>query len=403
MESSAALMTASLGDPERARTKTRAVPWYLIAVLFASTSVTVGIIWDISWHQTIGRDTFWTPAHMATYVGGLTAGLACGWLALKTTFAGSERERGRSVQFWGFRAPLGAWVAIWGTFAMLTSAPFDDWWHNAYGLDVQILSPPHVVLALGIITIQIGAILMALSWQNRSRDQNRRPLAIAYAYAGGMALAMMAVLITEYSFPNDQHSPLFYWVTAGMFPIALFSNARAGLLRWPATATALMYTGLVLAMMWILPLFPAQAMLAPIHQTVTRMNPPEFPLLLVVPAFGLDLLLRQRSGDGPVSRWRDWWLAAVGAVVFVVLLTAVQWPFAEFLLSDGARNYFFQGDTWGYSARPGAWRTQFWPPNSAGGPTFLETAPRIAFAIPLAFVSGRLGLWWGNWMTRVRR
>ncbi len=28
---------------------------------------------------------------------------------------------------------------------MITSAPFDDWWHNAYGLDVKILSPPHVV------------------------------------------------------------------------------------------------------------------------------------------------------------------------------------------------------------------------------------------------------------------
>ena len=47
------------------------------------------------------------------------------------------------VRFWGFRAPLGAWVAIWGAFAMLTSAPFDDWWHNAYGLDVKVLSPPH--------------------------------------------------------------------------------------------------------------------------------------------------------------------------------------------------------------------------------------------------------------------
>lgn len=30
------------------------------------------------------------------------------------------------ISSWGFRAPYGAWVAIWGALAMLTSAPFDD-------------------------------------------------------------------------------------------------------------------------------------------------------------------------------------------------------------------------------------------------------------------------------------
>src|SRR5581483_7701732 len=140
-----------------------AAPWSIYAVLFASTSVILGVIWDISWHRTIGRDTFWTPAHMAIYLGGIVAGVACGWLALHTTFAGTPEERAQGVRFWRFfTAPLGAWVCIWGTFAMLTSAPFDDWWHNAYGLDVKILSPPHTVLALGIGAIQLGALLMTL-------------------------------------------------------------------------------------------------------------------------------------------------------------------------------------------------------------------------------------------------
>ena len=29
---------------------------------------------------------------------------------------------------------------------MIVSAPFDNWWHNAYGLDVRIISHPHMVL-----------------------------------------------------------------------------------------------------------------------------------------------------------------------------------------------------------------------------------------------------------------
>ncbi len=85
------------------RTTSTAVPWAIYAVLFASTSVVLGVIWDISWHRTIGRDTFWTPAHMAIYLGGVVSGLTCAWLALHTTFAGSPEDRAAAVRFWGFR------------------------------------------------------------------------------------------------------------------------------------------------------------------------------------------------------------------------------------------------------------------------------------------------------------
>ena len=122
------------------------IPWYCHAVVLGGTSIVLGVLWDISWHSTIGRDTFWTPAHMAIYLGGVLGGVSSGWLVLKTTFRGTSEEHARAVRLWGFRGPLGAWVSIWGAMAMLTSAPFDNWWHNAYGLDVQILSrgPPRL-------------------------------------------------------------------------------------------------------------------------------------------------------------------------------------------------------------------------------------------------------------------
>ncbi|HEV3073438.1 MAG TPA: hypothetical protein VHB47_03375, partial [Thermoanaerobaculia bacterium] len=113
------------------------VSWPLAAAVLGTTAVVTGLLWDISWHASIGRDTFWTPAHLAIYLGGLLCGLSAGWLALSTTFVGTAAQRGMAVGFWGFRAPLGAWVAIWGSIAMLTSAPFDNWWHDAYGLDVK--------------------------------------------------------------------------------------------------------------------------------------------------------------------------------------------------------------------------------------------------------------------------
>ena len=81
---------------------------------------------------------------------------------LTTTFRGSAADHASTVRFWGFRGPLGAWLCIWGTLTMIASAPLDNWWHNAYGLDVKIMSPPHMVLSWGMVGIQAGAMLMAL-------------------------------------------------------------------------------------------------------------------------------------------------------------------------------------------------------------------------------------------------
>src|ERR1039457_7226796 len=116
------------------------IPWYLWCSALAVTSVTIGAHWDVSWHRSIGRDTFWTPAHMAIYLCGIIAGFGGGAVTLMRTFGPRDESRESTVKLSGFRAPLGVFLCIWGAVAMLTSAPFDNWWHAAYGLDVKILS-----------------------------------------------------------------------------------------------------------------------------------------------------------------------------------------------------------------------------------------------------------------------
>ncbi len=368
------------------------VPWSIYAVLLASTSVVLGVIWDISWHRTIGRDTFWTPAHLAIYLGGVVAGLTCGWLALKTTFAGSFEDRAASVRFWGFRAPFGAWVCIWGAIAMVTSAPFDDWWHNAYGLDVKIISPPHMVLAAGIAAIQCGAMLMALAWQNRSVG-NRRHLGRLYLLGAGLLVLLAATVATEYIQRWDMHQSLFYQVSSAVFVFFLVSTARASVARWPATITALIYAALTVVMVLVLPLFPAQPLLGPIYVQVDRFMPPDFPLLLFIPAMAIDLVM-QRVSPG---RARDWGLAALIGVLFVATFVAVQWPFADFLVSSWARNDFFGSHRMDYSIPPQIQERWY----RINAPDNLRVG--LSIAAVLACVSARLGLWWGNWMSRVQR
>src|ERR1043165_3723069 len=73
--------------------------WHAYTLVFAAACVMVGVYWDISWHMSIGRDTFWTPAHLLIQAGGLIAGISSGYVALHTTLRGSDAEREASVSF----------------------------------------------------------------------------------------------------------------------------------------------------------------------------------------------------------------------------------------------------------------------------------------------------------------
>ena len=367
----------------------------LYAVLFSAACIVFGLIWDISWHMTIGRDTLWSPPHVLEQIGASVAGLACGAYVLWMTFRAPPSVRAQGVRFWGFRGPLGAWVCIWGALTMIASVPFDDWWHNAYGLDVQILSPPHTVLLAGMVAIQIGAMLFALALQNRGSGSIARRAGWMYAFAAGVLVTMGAVAWAEHiAWPNTWHSARTYRIAAGVFPLFLVAAARAGRLRWPATAAAATYMAIMLLMLWILPRFEAQAMLAPIMRPVDAMVPMPFPILLIAPALAIDLLMH-RFGAG-----RDWLLAALIALAFVGVLLAVQWPFSSFMLSPAARNPFFGGDiSWGYTNAPGAYQYRFWSTDPDSG----AFAAGIGRALLFGFVSARVGLVWGGWMKRVLR
>ncbi len=392
-----------LATEDRAKVATQAptsvVRWQLMAVVFAATSVIVGLIWDISWHMTIGRDTFWTPAHLAIYTGGAVAGLASGFEVLRRSFF-SKPTPVDGVTVWRlFNGPLGGWLCIWGAIAMVTSAPFDDWWHAAYGLDVKIISPPHALLALGFITILGGALIMAVAEQGREADRAGAHAGTAgaapyiVAYAGGLVLAMLSVFTTEYHDREAMHLGSFYIVSSLVFPFALIAAARSTRLRFGAIATALVYTLVMCVQLWVLPLFEGSPKLGPIRTAVTHMVPLDFPLLLLVPAICIDLLM-------PRIRQRNAWLqAAALGVLFLAVHAATQWPFANFLVSDASRNWFFNTDNIPYQMPPDWLRPmrQF-----ADEPT-MQTLRAVGIAAVLAVLSARTGLAWGNWLRSVRR
>ncbi len=364
-------------------------------MLAGSTSIVVGLLWDISWHMTIGRDTFWTPAHMAIYLGGVVAGPLLRPARLKTTFAGTPAERTAAVGFWGFRAPLGAWVAIWGTFAMLTSAPFDNWWHNAYGLDVKILSPPHSLLGARHDHHPDRHHADALALQNRAPAGEGRALGLAHLYSAGIVLLMATTLITELQLSQlpalrdllqdrlrrlpvlpGLHRPLVA-PPLGRPPPPPRSTCSSPA-RWCGSCRCSR---------------PIRSSGRSIRRSITWWRRC-FPCCSSFPALAIDFFVQRREGKR--AGWQD---ALPIAVSFLGLFLAAQWFFSAFMLSSGAQNWFFAGDRiWEYTSRPGPWRHSF---------LWLNTDPltlrAMGVALVLAVLSSGLGLLRGAGLAKVQR
>jgi hypothetical protein len=378
------------------------IPVYVYATIFSSLSIMVGLNWDISWHMSVGRDGLFSAPHLAMYLGAVIAGIFSGYRVLYLTFAGTAEMKAKSINFWKvFYGSLGALFCIWGAFAMITSAPFDDWWHNTYGLDVQILSPPHSVLGLGIIAVQFGAMVSVLALQNQYADEIvtnknlRTQLQWCFALSSGFMLAMVFTIASEYLSRHQMHHALFYQVAGGLFPLFMVAVSVSSTSRWGATGMAAIYMLFMMIMLWILPLFPAEPLLGPILNHITHFQNFFFPLLLVVPAIGVDLVINKMYG-------RNAWLKAfIIGVTFVIVLVVAQWPFADFLMSPYARNWFFGSDAWSYNNDPHwEYRFSFPPWNLQSAPSFLKG---LAIAVVFAIVSTRLGIQWGNWMKRIQR
>jgi hypothetical protein len=375
------------------------VPWYIWCGALAVTSSSIGGAWDVSWHRSIGRDSFWTPAHMAIYACGVLAAIICGYLILINSFGRTSRDSAATVNVLGFRAPLGAFIAAWGGIAMITSAPFDNWWHAAYGLDVKIVSPPHTLLILGIRCVAIGILFLILAAMNRASAEESskhtfKTLQRLFLYVGGLFIGGQMFFLLEYTWDVKLHSVSPYIAMGIALPVIFAMLSQASRYKWAATSTAAVYMIVAICEILILPLFPAQPKLGPVFYPVTHMVPAKFPILIFAPALALDLLW-QRTRE-----WKPWMVALVSGFLFIAVLVIVEWPFATFLLSKASENRFFGTGYFDYNSRPNGFdrmRIFFEPDHGA-----------VLFSGLLrAAVYGSIGTWiglsFGRWMRSVQR
>jgi hypothetical protein len=367
--------------------------WPLWCALASSLTVAFGVHWDIAWHRSIGRDGFWSPPHVAIYAAAVLAAVSALAQVLPATF-GRGAARDSAVRVLGFRGPLGAFIAAWGGITMLSSAPFDDWWHNAYGLDVKILSPPHVILGLGIIAIHIGALVMLAGAMNRlAPGTRRRTLETQTLVVAAMIIVALLTMLMEKTVRPFMHGGPFYLIVGLCVPVILLAAQEATGRRWAATTTAIFYSLFLLTLLWILPSVPAQPKLGPVLVPTTHLVPPEFPLLILPAALALDAWFwRRRARPGAPT-------VLVGALLFTAIFLVCQWPFASFLMSPGARTYFWGAKYFDFWLPPETlYRRYLFIPGS--GAALVRGLGLALVGTAVSIAAGRAV---GRWLARLRR
>lgn len=257
---------------------------------------------------------------MAIQACGVLAAVICAWLVVQCTFVKNSPLRAASVKVLGLRAPLGVFLAGWGGLAVVTSAPFDNWWHNAYGLDVKIVSPPHTLLILGLRAVAVGVLFLILAAMNRAAAAgaaNFSALQKLFLYIGGLSVSGQMFFLQEFTGDVKMHQAAAYIALSIAIPVMLAMISQASRFRWAATTAAAVYTLFLIGEMLILPLFPATPKLGPVFFPVTHMVPAKFPILILAPALALDLLWQW------TREWKPWQVALVSGFMFVAVMTAL--------------------------------------------------------------------------------
>ncbi len=159
--------------------------------------VTAGLLavfatyWDEAWHTDLGRDSAWAAPHLLLYGSVAVVGLgvgAWGLLVLARTQSLKASLSFRPVAVAGLGA-LGAVIA----------APIDAAWHEAYGRDAVLWSPPHMLVVFASVALTLG-ILSGLR-------PSCRALAIAVSV---LLLANAEAVVFEYEADVPQFTEAFY-------------------------------------------------------------------------------------------------------------------------------------------------------------------------------------------------
>jgi hypothetical protein len=207
-----------------------------------------GSTWDVAWHRALGRDTFWSTPHVAMYIGTTLVGISS-LVAIATAWRGRQ-TRSRELAIGPLHVERSLALVGFGALTIISAAPLDDLWHNMFGRDVDIWSPPHLV-AVG------GAVLAYCGWAAATaldipRIAARWRTALAALFLGGLVGTFVFGMNFYYVFAWSREALLYPVIVCATIPFALAAGEALLQQRFASTIVALAYTALNLVGFFLL-------------------------------------------------------------------------------------------------------------------------------------------------------
>ncbi|HYY20718.1 MAG TPA: hypothetical protein VE780_02470 [Thermoleophilaceae bacterium] len=202
--------------------------WSALELGLASVSLLValfGMYWDVSLHIDNGRDPgpLANPAHYFI-LAGLFGIFAAGFLAMVIAEERPSRSAVRVAGDW--YAPIGGIVLMACSVFALLGFPLDDMWHRAFGQDVTLWGPTHLMMIGGAGLSLLGhATLLVEGRPVRRPGLRARPLSssvvrVRQAAVFGGLLIGLSTFQGEFDFgvPQSQlyFQPVLIAVAAGI-------------------------------------------------------------------------------------------------------------------------------------------------------------------------------------------
>jgi hypothetical protein len=234
--------------PHRLTALTGVPAWAATAIgvsLFGLLVAGQGFYDDVAWHIALGRDDeVFTAPHTAILLGLV---LVLGGAVLGTFVATMDRVEG-ALRVGNLRVPRSL-VPLWALgLGAVAGFPLDEVWHAAYGIDVTMWSPTHMLMILGATFVGLAAWLVLAEAGVRPTDGRwARGL---HVVAGWLTLQGLVAPQGEFTFGVPQFSQLFHPIliclAAGMALVAMrLVHGRGWTLGIVAGSFLLMGSGLL--------------------------------------------------------------------------------------------------------------------------------------------------------------
>ena len=221
--------------------KVTGIPGWAAAQLgtgaFALLVAGIGFYNDVAWHVGLGRDQeLFTAPHTMIVVGLGMLVLAAGVGIVSATVQRADT----ALRFRNLRVPWSSIpLLVLGSCALL-GFPLDDLWHAAYGIDVTMWSPTHLLMICGAaFSLIAGWLTLAEAGVEFRRNVWSR---VAHVIAAFFVLQGLAAPLGEFRFGVPQFQQLYHPVILLLAAAFTFTAVRLVLGRgWSLVVGALVF------------------------------------------------------------------------------------------------------------------------------------------------------------------